>query len=162
MLAMSFAVGLAVGHLSGGHGPFWPWAAAGATAVGAASASRMVRSPLTPLFLAGAVVCLGAMWLSLRLHTVAADDLAARASDAPVLVHLRGTALESPRLRDRAAGSMARFGHRPPTTSFPVRVTALVPRTGPPVPASGTVLVRVEQTVAERAGFSHHIGPWQA
>ncbi|MHC5009037.1 MAG: ComEC/Rec2 family competence protein, partial [Planctomycetota bacterium] len=150
--AAALAAGIAVGWCRPG-AAVWPWLAASAVslAVGAFLCRKRRRGAVAAI--AAATLLFGAAWVTVRRHYVAPDDLAARVADAPLLVRVEGVALGSPVLRDRTAGSMRLFDHRPPATYFSLEVRALVSRHGDKTPAHGRLLVRVEQTLAPfRAG----------
>ena len=148
LLAVALAAGIAVGWCQP-RPAAWPWLAASAvTLVGAGVCSAARRGPVLALLVA-ATACFGPAWVAVRHYRVAPDDLAACLDDAPAVVRVRGVALGPPVLRDRAAGSMAVFDHRPPATYFPLRVRALLACApgGAETPVRGELLVRVEQTV---------------
>jgi competence protein ComEC len=152
LLAVALAAGIAVGWCRAG-AAVWPWlaAAAASLAVGAILCRQRRRGAVAAI--AATTLLFGAGWVTLRRHYVAPDDLAARIADAPLLIRVHGVALGPPVLRDRTAGSMRLFDHRPPATYFSLEVRALVSRHGDRTPARGRLLVRVEQTLAPfRAG----------
>lgn len=143
------ACGLSIGIAVGWHQPWpivWPWVVLGVVAVASAAALR-ARSKWCMALLATAAAALGAARITMQHHFTAADDLAAMIGDEPVLVHVRGTALKRPELRDRTAGSLGRFDYRPPATLFPMSVDSLLDREGHATPVRGQVLVRVEGTI---------------
>lgn len=146
LLAIAFAVGLTIGnHLS----PIllWWWIALAVIALGFAAVIIRRSASLGYIGLLGAMLALGGAWIIVKQDRVRSDDLARRVSELNSLVRLRGT-IDSPlMLRDRLSGSMGRFGFQPPATYFRVNVEALLPRDGAPVPASGQVLVRVNETM---------------
>jgi competence protein ComEC len=150
VLAIGFAAGIAVGwHCS--RPVIWPWLFAGATTVILAAALSRRRG--AAMILSVAMACLGAAWANITQHHVAQDDLAGFMGDAAELVHVRGVATRAPELRRRTTGSMARFDYRKPATYFPMRVKALVDRSGVAKPLRGTVLVRVDESLPPfRAG----------
>jgi competence protein ComEC len=152
LLAAALAAGIAVGWCQP-RAAVWPWLAAATTAlaVGAVLCRQGCRGAVASI--AAATLLFGAAWVTVRQHYVMPCDLAARVIDAPLLVRVQGVALGPPVLRDRTAGSMRLFDHRPPATYFSLEVRALVSRHGDEMPARGRLLVRVEQTLAPfRAG----------
>jgi competence protein ComEC len=152
LLAVALAAGIAVGWCRPGEA-VWPWLAAAAASltVGVILCRQRRRGAVAAIVTA--TLLFGAAWVTVRRHYVAPDDLAARVADAPLLVRVHGVALGPPVLRDRTAGSMRLFDHRPPATYFSLEVRALVSRHGDKTPARGRLLVRVEQTLAPfRAG----------
>jgi competence protein ComEC len=152
LLAVALAAGIAVGWCQPGEA-VWPWlaAAAAALAVGAILCRKRRRGAVAAI--AAATLLFGAAWVTVRQHYVTPCDLSARISGGPLLIRVHGVALGPPVLRDRTAGSMRLFDHRPPATYFSIEVRALISRHGDRAPARGRLLVRVEQTLAPfRAG----------
>lgn len=142
-LAGGFALGIAIGWVQ----PWsivWPWLGLAAAALAAALRWRARAAASLPC-IAIASIGLGVAWVTLRQHYVEPNDLAAMVSDEPVLVRLRGELLRSPQIRDRAAGSLGLFDYRGPVTYFPLRVEALLPRSGAEQAVRGRVLVRVDE-----------------
>src|SRR5690606_26183854 len=104
---------------------------------------------LTLAALCGSAAAFGCAWVTLHQRYTTADDIAIWVSQRErMLVHVEGVALQSPIVRPRTAGSMARFDYRKPATYFPMRITALLDRQGSRVPMRGNVLVRVDEAVA--------------
>lgn len=166
MLALTYALGITLGWKQP-HPWVWPWLLVSCLALlGCLLAGRM-RPRVAQLLMFASAVGLGAAWVTIRYDWVRADDLAGRLGDAPVLVRVRGIALEEPVLRDQSNGSMDRFDYRPPVTCFPMSVNGLVGEAGRLTRASGEVLVRVEGSVAPfrpgdtiiALGFLEPIGP---
>jgi competence protein ComEC len=152
LLALALAAGIALGWCQPAP-VVWPWLAGAAGALAAAALLRWRHHRGAVGLIAAAAALFGAAWVTVRRDYVAPDDVAAGVTDAPLLMRVRGVADGPPMLRDRAAGSMSLFDHRPPATYFPLGVRALVSRHGDETRARGRVLVRVEQTVAPfRAG----------
>lgn len=151
LLAVSFASGIAIGWWQG-RPILWPWLVASLLGVAAAALVYRRSGRLALCFLVASTTAFGAAWLVLRLHYVAADDLAAWVGPGPRLVRMVGIAGGPPVRRQHAAGSMARFDYRPLVTYFPLRVRALIGRDGRPVSYRGTVLVRVDDTLGPLCG----------
>lgn len=100
-----------------------------------------------------AIACMGGARVILQHHWVAPNDLAAALGDESTLVRVRGIALRSPEIRHRIGGALARFDYRPPAAYFPMRVVALFSTNGEITPATGEVIVRVDEPLMPfRAG----------
>jgi len=129
----------------------WPWTAAGLLALAAAIAvtvrPRGFSTAVAMALIALAAFSFGGLWAVVRYHWVPPDDLAALDSRAPRIVHLRGRALEPPRVREPSIGTLSGFGHNPPVTYFALGVTTLIGHDGTTADASGSVLVRVDAVV---------------
>ena len=151
ILAAALTLGLAIGWRWDGVSA-WIWLVpAGALAAGSLLLRRSRISALCCLTLA--VLCIGAAWVNIRRNFVASDNLAAMLGDDATVLHVRGHALRPPRLHERASGSMALFDYRGPATYFTLRVESIIDRAGDEHDVSGTLLVRVLQTLPPfRAG----------
>ncbi len=154
LLAIAFATGIAIGWRQ--PSPIvWPWLwASGACVIGAAVMHVIANGGrIVIALLAMGMLLLGAGWLNLTHEYVQPNDLSALIGDDSTLVHLEGVATRASETRARTSGSMARFDYRPPSTYFPMRVEYLLPRGGEPIPVTGAVLVRVDESLLPfRAG----------
>ena len=119
---------------------------------------------LTLAALCGSAAAFGCAWVTLHQRYTTADDIAIWVSQRErMLVCVEGVALQSPIMRPRTAGSMARFDYRKPATYFPMRITALLDRQDSRVPMRGKVLVRVDEAVAPfRAGDTLRVSGYLA
>jgi competence protein ComEC len=151
VLAAALTVGIAIGWRWDDLSP-WVWLVP-AGALGVLAIVCRARRVVSLMCLAAAMLCLGAAWVNIRRNFVPHDNLAAMLGDEPTLLRVRGHALRPPRLHERASGSMALFDYRGPATYFTLRVESIIDRAGAAHEASGTLLVRVMQTVPPfRAG----------
>ena len=94
-------------------------------------------------------IALGAAWVTVRVHRLSDDDLAAHlaANDDSRLVTVTGVASSPPELRARSRGSMARFDYRPLRTTFTVRIESLQSRLGEATAVRGELFVSVDGVV---------------
>ncbi len=154
-VAVCFAAGIALGWLWPEPRLVWPWLAGGLVSAAAAAACLLRRGPWRLGAAAGGAcaVCFGALWLTVGYDRVPVRDLRAWVGSEPVLLRLRGVALEGADLRERTSGALARFAHRPQAAYFLVRVEETFTEDGGSAAARGKVLVRVDEPVAPfRAG----------
>jgi len=135
---------VAVGHTLA-PGAFWICVILAGAALAGSWWRRTARRREVLVYVGMALV--GAAWALHRTHAVDELDLAAWVTEQPCIVHVEGVALREPKLRMRAAGSMARFDYRPPATYFPLRVQTIFDQHGTAHPARGELYVRVDEVM---------------
>lgn len=147
LISISFALGITLGWLQG-TALFWPWALCAAAFGGVSLFSlrrQFPRVAITLLLLA--FVAIGAAWLTLRHHYVAVNDVAARMTDEPALVRVRGIVESSPLVRDTATGSMALYNYRAPASFFRFSIESLYEGGAGWQAARGRLLVKCDETL---------------
>ncbi len=142
----TLAGALMLGILAGSAAPWlWAWLAAAALCLGvtlwmfARARQRGVRTWGTLCLFAW-----GASWLIVHTQHTPGDDLSAYIGRESQLAHVVGEVIGPASTGDPARGAFAKFSYESPGTRFDLRVQSVQVK-GQSVPASGDLLVRIDQ-----------------